>query len=136
MFAVRDIEVTYNTPLQLQLSWTEPAIKNGALVKYTVAYDATYFGQRKVSYYGDLTRMCQPSAIVQESPYFAIFIAFCDNVPHCFGFNILEEDSVKIAIIFSPKKTFRAQKLSKNAQYVLQYGTEIVETNPIVGFVT
>ncbi|KAI0217685.1 hypothetical protein LSAT2_030575 [Lamellibrachia satsuma] len=45
-YAVRDIGVTYATPLQLQLSWTEPKVKNGELLKYTVTYNGTYNGKK------------------------------------------------------------------------------------------
>ena len=49
-YAVRDIVVTYATPLQLHLSWTEPKVKNGELLKYTVTYNGTYNGKKTVSY--------------------------------------------------------------------------------------
>jgi len=46
-FAVRHFEISPNGPHSVLLSWTEPSVKNGEIVKYTV----TYYGTKKVRHY-------------------------------------------------------------------------------------
>jgi len=49
-FPVKFFKITYTRPLQLLLSWKEPAVKNGILTKYTIRYSGTYTGTKEVMF--------------------------------------------------------------------------------------